>query len=123
MNIENLFNERVGHRMYSSTMSLNRFKFIKRMITFDDSKTRNDRWKKDKISAFRKVFEMFNKQCARNYFTDDFLAIDETLYPIRGSIGFKAYNKVGGTFTLVKRIVEGYKQNGYPLRCSNISVD
>ena len=45
MDTENLFNEKVGQRIYSSIMSLNRFKFIKRMITFDDPTTRNDRWK------------------------------------------------------------------------------
>ena len=81
MDIENLFSEKVGHQIYSSTISLNLFKFMKRMITFNDSTTRNDRWKKDKFSAFREVLEMFNKQCARNYLPDDFLAIDETLYP------------------------------------------
>ena len=36
---------------------------------------------------------MFSKQCARNYSLDDFLPIDETLYPTQGSIGFKTYNK------------------------------
>ena len=93
MDIENLLNEKVGHRIYSSIMSLNRFKFIKRIIKFDDSTTRNDWWKKDKFSAFREVFKMFNKQCAWNYSPDGFPAIDETLYPSRGSIGFKTYNK------------------------------
>ena len=73
-------------------MSLNRFKFIERMITFDNSTTRNDRWKKDKFSAFREMFEMFERQCARNYSLDDFLTIDETLHPTRESIGFKTYN-------------------------------
>ena len=115
----------------------------------------------DKFSAFREVFEMFNKQYARNYSPNDFLDIDETLYTTRGSIGFKTYNKdkpakyelnfrslrsarkayvyytipycgkpeiitnayIGDTLTLVKRIVEGYEQNSYPLRDSIISMD
>ena len=47
----------------------------------------------DKFPAFREVFEMFSKQCARNYSLDDFLPTDETLYPTQGSIGFKTYNK------------------------------
>lgn len=42
------------------------------LMTFDDFTTRNDRWEKDKYSSFREVFEMFNKQCARNYSPDDF---------------------------------------------------
>lgn len=92
MDIENLFNEKVGHRIDSSIMSFNHFKF-KRMITFDDSTARNDRWKKDKLSATREVFEIFNKQCAQNYSPDHLHAMDETSHPTRGSIGFKTYNK------------------------------
>ena len=92
MDIENLFNEKVGHRIYSSKMSFNSFKF-KRMITFDDSAARNDRWNKDEFSAIREVFEMFNKQCAQNYSADHLHAMDETLHPTRGSIGFKTNNK------------------------------
>ena len=42
-------------------------------------------WKKDKFSTFKEVFEMFNKLSAQKYSIDDFLAIDETLYPTRGS--------------------------------------
>ena len=43
MGIENVFNEKVGHQIYNSIMSLNRFKFIKGMITFDDFTTSNAR--------------------------------------------------------------------------------
>ena len=93
IDIENLFNEKVGYRIYSSVMSLNRFKFIKKMITFDDSTARNYRCKKDKFSSFRGMLDMFNKQCARNYSLDDFLAIDEALYLTPGSLGLKTYNK------------------------------
>ena len=93
IDIENLFNEKVGYQIYSSVMSLNRFKFIKKMITFDDSTARNYRWKKDKFSSFRGMLDMFNKQCARNYSLDDFLAIDEALYLTPGSFGLKTYNK------------------------------
>ena len=92
IDIENLFNEKVGYRIYSSIMSLNRFKFIKKMITFDDSTARNYRWKKDKFSSFRGMLDMFNKQCARNYSLDDFLVIDEALYLTPGSFGLKTYN-------------------------------
>ena len=112
-------------------------------------------WKKDKFSAFKEVFEMFNKLSAQKYSLDDFLAIDETLYPTRGSnkeklakLGLNFRNLgsawkacvyytipfcgkpevitdayIGDTWTLLKRIVEGYEQNGYPLRGSNISMN
>ena len=93
MDIEKVFNEKVGHQTCSSIMNLNRVRFIKRMIIFDDSTTSNDRWEKDKFSAFGEVFKMFNKSCAKNYLPDDFLAIDETLYPNQGGIASKSYNK------------------------------
>ena len=79
--------------IYSSIMSLNRFKLIKRIVTFYHSTTCNDKWKKDKFLALGEVFEIFTKPCARNYTLDDFLAIDETLYLTRGSIEFKTYTK------------------------------
>ena len=74
-------------------MSINHSKFMTRLITFDDSTTFKNRWKKDKSSAFTEVFKMFEKQCARDYSPDGFLAIDEILYATRGSIGFKTYDK------------------------------
>ena len=73
MDTDNLFNEKVGHRIYSSIMSLNHFKFIKRRITFDDSTTPNDRWKKDKFSAFREVFELFERKPYTRGFSKHFL--------------------------------------------------
>lgn len=63
------------------------------LMTFDDITTCNDRWKKDKYSSFREVFEMFNKQCTRNYSPDEFFIIDEKLYPAGGSIVFNTQNK------------------------------
>ena len=63
-----------GHLVYAAIMSYNRMLFINSMMKF---------------AAFRTVFEMFNKSCARNISPDDFNAIDEPLYPIRGGISFK----------------------------------
>ena len=63
------------------------------MIVFDDVASRSERCKTDRFAAFRDIFEKFNNNCARNMAPDDFLAIDETLYPTQGSVSFKTYNK------------------------------
>ena len=73
-------------------MSLHRFKFICHLTTFDDKEARNDRWKTDKFACMRELFEDMNERNARMKYLSPLLAIDETLYPYRGHIGFKQYN-------------------------------
>ena len=70
-------------------MSYNRFQFIRRFITFDDKSTRGDRWKSDKFACLTESFEMMNEQNSKRRFPSPLLAVDETLYPYHGSIGFK----------------------------------
>ena len=83
----------VGHPIVSASMSFNRLVFIKAMISFDDANTRQETWQKDRFAAFREIFEEFNKCCTKNMSPDDYIAIDETLYPTRGGISFKTCNK------------------------------
>lgn len=59
--------------------------FIKAMLTFDDAGTREERWKTNIFAAFRSVFKDLAKR--------DCLTIDKTLYPTKGGILFKTYNK------------------------------
>lgn len=37
--------------IFQSTMSINRFKFLVRMFSFDDNSTRKERWTTDKYAA------------------------------------------------------------------------
>ena len=83
----------VGHPIFSASMSFNRLVFIKAMISSDYANTRQERWRSDRFAAFREIFEEVNKCCAKNMSPDDYIAIDETLYPTRGGISFKTYNK------------------------------
>ena len=83
----------VVHPISSASMSFNRLVFIKAMISFDDANTRQERWRTDRFAAFREIFEEFNKCCTKNMSPDDYIAIDETLYPTRGGISFKTCNK------------------------------
>ena len=93
LKLRRLFSVDVGHPIFSASMSFNRLVFIKAMISFDDANTRQERWRTDRFAAFREIFEEFNKCCAKNMSPDDYIAIDETLYPTRGGILFNTYNK------------------------------
>ena len=93
LKLRRLFSVDVGHPIFSASMSFNRLVFIKAMISFDDANTRQETWQTDRFAAFREIFEEFNKCCTKNMSPDDYIAIDETLYPTRGGISFKTYNK------------------------------
>jgi hypothetical protein len=69
--------------MVITTMSRNRFKFIRANLCFDDSSTRDDRWKPDRFAAIREIFECFNFDCMSCLVSNDYLSSDETLYPMR----------------------------------------
>ena len=74
-------------------MPYNRFRYIGSSLCFDDATTREERWVQDRFAAFRHVFEKFFDNCAAVMAPDDYLTLDETLYPTRGVISFKQYNK------------------------------
>ena len=93
LKLRRLFSVDVGHPIFSAIMSFSRLVFIKAMIYFDDANTQQERWRTDRFAAFRETFEEFNKNCAKNMSPVDYIAIDETLYPARGGISFKTYNK------------------------------
>ena len=60
-----LFSETMGLPLFSAVMSKNRFGFLVSKLCFDDSTTRKQRWSRDRFAAFRKVFELFNNNCAQ----------------------------------------------------------
>ena len=61
-------------------------------MQFDDCGTRPDRWKQDKFACLRDLFESINEMFVKLRVPSEHLAIDETLYPYRGRIGFRQYN-------------------------------
>ena len=87
------FSNEISHPIFSATTSYNCMLFIKAVLTFDVPETRQERWKTDRFAGFRSVFERFNEACANNMSRDDYVAADERLYPTRGVILFKTYNK------------------------------
>ena len=89
---EIIWNHESAHDIFGATRSVNRFKFICRFCTFDDKTIRQDRWKNDKFACMREIFEAMNSRNASMRCPSALLAVDETLYPYRGHIGFKQYN-------------------------------
>ena len=87
-----IFGTTFGPPVFSATMSCSRFKFLLVHISFDDHTTRQDRWKSDRFSAMREIFEQCNTNFAKAVVPDDYLSLDETLYPTRNQISFKQYN-------------------------------
>ena len=81
-----------GQPFFRATMSKERFRFLHACLSFDDPSTRQPRWKQDKFSAIRDLFEQFNQTCSKHLISDDYLSLDETLYPMRTQIGFKQFN-------------------------------
>ena len=53
---EVIWNHESAHDIIGATMSLHRFKFICRLIAFDDKETRNNRWKTNKFACMRELF-------------------------------------------------------------------
>jgi hypothetical protein len=60
---DRLFEDKIGHPIFSATMSKNRFKWINRMITFDDPQSRPERARSDRFAAMRSFFEVWNDNC------------------------------------------------------------
>ena len=93
-NIRSMFNDQTGHNIFGATMSINRFYFLVANMCFDDQETRPQRWDADRFAAFREIFEKFNTNCGKHVVPDDFLSLDETLYPMRTQIAFKQFNPI-----------------------------
>ena len=91
--IDKLFHNLSGSPIFGATMSKNRFRFLMSHISFDDFASRDRRWEYDRFAGFRHIFEIFMKNCGSVISPHDYLALDETLYPMRTDLNFKQYNR------------------------------
>lgn len=87
-----LFSPKQGPPPFGATMSRLRFHFICSHLCFYNPDTITERWKHDRFAAMREIFSECNKNFARALIPEDYLTIDETLYPMRNQISFKQYN-------------------------------
>ena len=86
------FSDKQGLPIFGATMSRLRYQFIVAHLSFDDIDTRSTRWKKDRFAALRDFFEQCNNKFAAALVPEDYITLDETLYPMRTQVNFKQYN-------------------------------
>ena len=88
-----LISKEIARTKLSKPETTHRLVFIRALISFNDAGTKQEQWRTDRFAAFREIFEELNKCCAKNMSPHDYIPIDEKLYPTRGGISFKTYNK------------------------------
>lgn len=72
-------------------MSLRHFKTLIRCLRFDDRNSREQRKKHDKLCLIHEIFELFVKNCQKNYSAGENVTIDEMLPGFRGRCPFRQY--------------------------------
>ena len=85
---ETIWHHEMAKDFFEVMMSL----FISRFMTFDEKSTQAERYRYDKFACMQSFFESFNKNISKFCYPSSYLAVDETLYPYHGRIGFKWYN-------------------------------
>nr|CAI5841395.1 unnamed protein product [Callosobruchus analis] len=72
-------------------MSQRRFRFLLRVIRFDDKRTRVERSELDKLAPVKEVFELFTENCKQSYAVGEYVTLDEMLFAFRGRCSFRVY--------------------------------
>lgn len=71
-NYEELWEERgLGIEVFRLSMSLNRFKFLKRTLQFNDKKNEDLELKNAHLASMREIFDLFAENCRKNYALSD----------------------------------------------------
>ncbi|UYV65948.1 PBRM1, partial [Cordylochernes scorpioides] len=80
-----------GFELCRIAMSENRFRFLLRVIRFDDKATRNERLRQDKLAAVRLILDTFVKNYQKHYSPSEYITVDEKLDAFRGKCNFRQY--------------------------------
>ena len=72
-------------------MSLKRFRFLLRVLRFDDRTTRQERKTLDRLAPIREIFDKFVTNCQQCYYVGEDVTIDEKLEAFRGRCNFIQY--------------------------------
>lgn len=91
VNVRELFLSKFSHPRYKATMSVNRFEDIRRMLRFDDKRTRQARLENDHMAAFRYIWELFVANCRAGMIPGPYVTVDEQLVGFRGRCKFIMY--------------------------------
>lgn len=91
-NLEDLWaTDGTGVEIFRDTMSLQRFKFLLRCLSFDDVSSREARRAVDKLAPIRDIFDNFKRNCIQHYSLSEFVTTDEKLEGFRGRCSFRQY--------------------------------
>ena len=83
--------DETGRLFFLLLMAKNRFLFLLSVIRFDDKARRTERRLKDKIAAFREIWDMFIGLCKSLYLVGSAVCIGEQLLQFRGRCGVRQY--------------------------------
>ncbi|KAK1885696.1 PiggyBac transposable element-derived protein 4 [Dissostichus eleginoides] len=86
-----LFGSPLHNPMYKATMSIGRFEDIRRLLCFDDKRTRASQLETDHMTAFRYIWDLFLVNCRQKFIPSDCVTVDEQLVPFRGRTKFLQY--------------------------------
>lgn len=93
-NIADLWlNDGCGIELCRLVMPEYRFRFLLRMLRFDDGDTRVRRRETDKLAAIRSINDQFVSNCRNNYIPGEFVTVDEMLDAFRGRCSFRQFIK------------------------------
>lgn len=88
---QSLWDAESGRPIFRSTMSLQQFHVLSRIIRFDNRDTRPVRWRNDKLAAIRNVWDRWVERLPLMYNPGPEVTVDERLVPFRGRCPFKQY--------------------------------
>ena len=89
---KSLWDAESGRPIFRSTMSLQQFHVLSRIIRFDDRATRPFRWRDDKLAAIRNVWDRWVERLPLMYNPGPEVTVDERLVPFRGGLDVSACN-------------------------------
>ena len=73
-------------------MSRLQFEFLHAHLTFKDIDTREERWEHDQFAAMREFLEQCNINFGKALVPEDYISLDETLYPTKNLVSYKQYH-------------------------------
>ncbi|KAJ8931329.1 hypothetical protein NQ314_015767 [Rhamnusium bicolor] len=124
LNLEELWNRQgCGVEMFWLKMSLARFRFLLRMLRFDDWETRDVRKSLDKLAPIRSVFDKFVTNCINHYAVGEYVTIDEKLEAFRevyvGQQPAGPYNMKNDAQSIIERLIAPISGKSRNLTCDN----
>jgi hypothetical protein len=117
--ISELWGEKWGNKIFSKTMTRDRFNEIMRYIRFDDKPSRSQRLNQDKFALFSEIWNMFNENCQLHYTPEENLSVDEQLFPTKSRCRFTQFmgnkpDKMGIKIWVLAEVVSKYFLCGIP---------